>query len=400
QRRRQRRTRQRSWKTSRQMQQVIQRGSGCIRGLAARIRDSGVRRVLVLHGRTSFEASGVREILASLRGVDFGFFADVPANPELATVKRCLEVFKASAPDAVLAIGGGSVIDTAKAVIAFSSGALESDILANKFNPGTGRPHFWAAPTTAGSGSEATHFAVLYKDNIKYSIANQALKPDTVFLDPDLVVSCPVNLSLASGADAVCQAVESWWSRGATEESRSFSVQALSRLLTTLFRTVEEPRNIPARQAMLEGAHLAGRAIDLTKTTAGHALSYGLTSTFGLPHGLAVLAVMGPLVDLMDARHSFFGTCLDLDTAFKDFGERFVPAFSNFRTRVLSAAGVMTHGKPATSEADLVDTLVSGVNVERLSNHPVALTEADIAEMYQSILVELSGLIMLKDSGR
>ena len=85
------------------MQQSIKRGPGCIRGLANLIRESGVRRVLVLHGRASFEASGVREILASVVGVDYRLFADVPANPELATVKRCLEVFTASAPDTVLA---------------------------------------------------------------------------------------------------------------------------------------------------------------------------------------------------------------------------------------------------------------------------------------------------------
>lgn len=374
------------------MQQSIQRGPGCIRGLASLIQDSGVRRILVLHGRASFEASGVREILASVGGVDYGFFADIPANPEIATIKRCLKVFTASAPDAVLAIGGGSVIDTAKAVIAFSSGAAESDILANKFDPGTNKPRFWVAPTTAGSGSEATHFAVLYKDTVKYSIANQALKPDVVFLDPELVVSCPTKLSLASGADAVCQAVESWWSKGATDKSRSFAVQALSTLLPALFLTVEEPGNIPARQAMLEGAHLAGRAIDLTKTTAGHALSYGLTGAFGLPHGLAVLAVMGPLVDLMDTRHSFFDSCHDLDTAFCEFGHGFVQAFHNFRTRVLSTAGLLAQPKGTLVDSGLTETLATGVNIERLSNHPVDLTDDDTISLYRSILAEIGAI--------
>ena len=371
------------------MQQTIQRGPGCIQGLAALIRESDVRSVLVLHGRASFEASGVREILASIEGIDYGFFADIPANPEIATVKRCLEVFRASVPDAVLAIGGGSVIDTAKAVIAFSSGASESDILANKFDPSTGRPHFWVAPTTAGSGSEATHFAVLYKGSVKYSIANQALKPDIVFLDPELVVSCPVNLSLASGADAVCQAVESWWSKDATDESRSLSVQALSKLLPALFQTVENPGNTQARQAMLEGAHLAGCAIDITKTTAGHALSYGLTFTFGLPHGLAVLVAMGPLVDLMDFQFVFFNPNSDLDIAFKCFGPRFVPAFKVFRSRVLFAAGLVGHSKGRPLDPNLAESLAATVNSERLSNHPINFTEQEIVSLYRTMLFEI-----------
>jgi alcohol dehydrogenase class IV len=329
--------------------------------------------------------------------VECRFFADVPANPEIATVRSCLELFNTSVPEAVLAVGGGSVIDTAKAVIAFSSGASDADILANRFDPGATRPRFWAAPTTAGSGSEATHFAVLYKDQVKYSIANQALKPDTVFLDPELVVSCPVSLTLASGADAVCQAVESWWNKGAFGQSRTYALEALDLLLTNLFKSVEDPASLAVRGDMLEGAHLAGRAINLTKTTAGHALSYGLTSTMGLPHGLAVLAVMGPLVEYMDLKHRYFSSSKELDEVFQQFGGSFVPAFLTFREKVLTFPELVHSNMPLPSNRDTAKMLAAGVNVERLSNHPVDLTDKDMSILYQHILSDLVDLHIIKD---
>ncbi len=373
------------------MVQTIYRGSGCLQGLTELLAGNKCARVLVVRGRSSFDSTGAQKILDLSPGIEFIHFGDVTANPETETVLRCATLFRETKPDTVLAIGGGSVMDTAKAVLAYSTGNPEAEILANRFDPTPGRPHFWAVPTTAGSGSESTHFAVLYKDGVKFSLAHPGLKPEKIFLDPLVTQSCPPMLTLSSGVDAVCQAVESYWSRGANPVSRKLALESLPLLLSNIFSAVQNPTNLAFREAMLIGANLAGQAIDISKTTAGHALSYGLTSTFGLPHGIAVLLALGPLVELMDTKYGFFAKRTELDTAFALFGQSFPEAFNKFY-------GAFAHAldkkiRFSTTDADTGPTvakLCSGVNVERLSNHPVTLSEDDISHLYQTIMGRLT----------
>jgi len=372
------------------MAQTVRYGPGIFRQLPVELAKAGINRLFVVHGTSSFQSSGAAAILESAPGLTVSYFSDVPANPEIRTVLRCLDAYRSARPQAVLAVGGGSVIDTAKAVLAFASGATESDILANHFDPLPERPRFIVAPTTAGSGSEATHFAVLYKDGSKYSIANQGLKPDEVYLDAELTLSCPPALTLASGTDAICQAVESYWSRGGTDASRALALESLPVLLENLFTVFDEPGDLSARTAILRGANLAGQAIDVSKTTAGHALSYGLTSRYGLPHGLAVLAVMRPLVRLMDGKYRYFCARGSLDDAFTRFGASFPEAFAAFSEELWSRLDINQRSAVAHDcGRDAVAYLASGVNVERLSNHPVALTQGDLVNLYRSILTEI-----------
>lgn len=376
------------------MRQKVFHGQGCLKKLVEILRKSGARNVLIFHGRASFESSGLKETLNTVEGINYTFCGDLRPNPEIQIVRRCLYKYKLSTPDVVIAIGGGSIIDTAKVVIAFASGSHEKDILRNQFSLNVSRPRFWAVPTTAGSGSEATHFAVLYKNSLKYSIANPDLKPDVVFLDPTLTLSCPTSLVLESGADAVCQAIESWWSKGATSRSRIFALQALALILENIFKVIKDPNNLDIRKAMLEGAHLAGKAINISKTTAGHALGYGLTSSFGVPHGLAVLSVMEFLVQLMDKQYHYFEQQRELDAIFKEYGVHFTDAFSKFTDRVYWEGNHAIFGKNglAISQTKLLMHLVSSVNIERLVNHPVMLTMGDIEWLYKCVLQRLRSI--------
>ncbi len=369
------------------MYQTIFRGAGCLKNISNLFTKYACRKVLVVHGRSSFEASGAREILHSSPGVEFIQFGEVTANPETDTVIRCAALFNEFKPDTLLAIGGGSVIDTAKAVLAYLTKKSEPEILANSFDPLPGKPRFWTAPTTAGSGSESTHFAVLYKNGVKYSLAHPGLKPDIVFLDPLLTLSCSPMLTLASGVDAICQSVESFWSRGGTDASRALAMTALPQLLSSIFSATENGGNLEARAAMLSGANLAGQAIDISKTTAAHAMSYGLTSTFDFPHGLAVLLAMGPLVELMHRKYDFFTGNIELAQAFAAYGPSFPEAFNKFyEEAMLRFAERIKISAEGLSIEDIKDSLAAGVNVERLSNHPIVLSAEDIAALYRKIL--------------
>jgi len=369
------------------MAQLIRRGVGCLSDLVELIAESGCRRILVIHGRSSFKSSGAKNVFDSLSGLEISYFGSISPNPEISTVGECFSLFSEFMPDTVFAIGGGSVIDTAKIVFALSSGGTEAEILSSQFNLNGTRPRFWVAPTTAGSGSESTHFAVLYRHGKKYSIANQKIKPDEVFLDPELTLSCPKYLTLASGSDAVCQAIESFWSRNSTDESRNLSLKALPSLLRNIFTSVDFPDDLEARSSMLYSANLVGQAIDIAKTTAGHAMSYGLTSHFGISHGIAVLLVMRPLVRLMDQDYKYFSKRCELDTAFSSLGSSFAEAFASFFIEVWTRIGKKVRKTIEIVEGEnVLNSLCSKVNAERLSNHPINLSASNIAFVYDQVL--------------
>jgi alcohol dehydrogenase class IV len=173
--------------------------------------------------------------------------------------------------DAVVAIGGGKTIDYAKGIL-------------HRYN----HPAFFAAaPTTAGSGSEATPIAVFYSGTEKVSLDAPALLPQLAILDESLIVDAPALQKAISGADALAQSIESIWNVHSTEESEIFSLKGLELAWLKLATFVHSRREEAAKE-MQWAAHLAGRAISLTRTTGPHALSYYLTANFGVQHGQAV----------------------------------------------------------------------------------------------------------------
>ena len=152
-----------------------------------------------------------------------------------------------------------------------------------------------AIPTTAGTGSEATHFAVVYVDGEKYSLAHPYLVPAYAVIDPLLTYSLPAGVTAASGLDAFCQAIESIWAVGATDVSHTFATEAARLAVQHLRAAVQNPTDT-ARAGMCRAAHLSGKAINISKTTAPHALSYVLTAEYGLAHGVAVALTLAPML--------------------------------------------------------------------------------------------------------
>ena len=204
----------------------------------------------------------------------------VPASPPLKFAKKILK--EARGYDKIVSIGGGSTIDTAK-YVAFHLGI----------------PHK-AIPTTAGTGSEVTKFAVFTKHKKKFSIENEKLIPEEFELKPELVISCPPNVTVSSGLDALSQGVESYWSPVANVESKKFAKLAIELSIKYLVRSYKNPKNKNFRMHMLKAAQSSGRAINITKTSICHAFSYPLTTHYGIPHGLACGLMLPIFIKLFD----------------------------------------------------------------------------------------------------
>lgn len=253
-----------------------------------------VKRVFFVTGRGSYNASGAQDFIdEALQGLEVFRFSDFDQNPKLDEALAGTKEFLSFNPDAVIAIGGGSVLDMAKLVNIFSMNMHSSafDILSSSLNIiHKGKP-FFAVPTTAGTGSEATHFAVVYHNKKKYSIAHPFILPDYVGLNSRFLLSQNPYLIACTGMDAFSQAIESYWSVGASAESKAFAVEAIKLINTNLVNAVNEKSANSLKQLLL-GSFYAGKAINISKTTAPHALSYAFTTFYNIPHGHAVFLTL------------------------------------------------------------------------------------------------------------
>jgi alcohol dehydrogenase class IV len=221
--------------------------------------------------------------------------------------------------DAYIAVGGGTVIDTTKLLR-----GIDGEL-----------PSFLAVPTTAGTGSEATRFAVYYDHGRKMSADDARYLPTAVLLIPDFTATQSPYQKASTEFDAYAQAVESLWARGATEESREYARKALS---------------LMERGDQMMGAYWAGRAIDISRTTAAHALSYYMTANYGIPHGHAVY-MMFEYVCRANGHPEYVRNVPELQS---------LREFADERELEWDA---------------LVDALLSNVNAQRLANNPCPITK-------------------------
>lgn len=368
-------------------------GSGAIRHAGEVVSALGGQRVLLVCGRRSFDDSGAASLLEGLESVaEVRRWSDFRPNTEAPDLLHGLGIVAEFAPDTVLGVGGGSAMDMAKLLCAFRGITGEEDLhrrIRSGDRVGSRETSLVLAPTTAGSGSEATHFAVVYIDQDKFSIAGPRMLPDTVLLDPALLLSGSRYQRATSGVDAVAQAIESLWSVGGDGRSRGFAETALGLLLPALPKLVNDPATAAAEQMAL-GAHLAGRAIDISKTTAAHALSYGITKSYGPSHGHAVALSLGGFIEAhaeakddelqprldaerhREAMHRVL-TALGADNA-ADGHARFHALCTSLGLEMrLPALGITT--------PEQVSDLAARVNVERLGNNPVRFGTDALAEI-------------------
>ena len=278
-------------------------------GILQRINPGGI---LLVTGKSSYISSGAEEALSRiLKHYRVSRFCDFETNPRIADVEKGVELFQEQDFDVLVSVGGGSVLDMSKLINVISAqDAAAGEIIQHQEHINRQGVPLIAIPTTAGSGSEATHFAVVYIDRTKYSVSHAFMLPDFALIDPYLTCSMTPMLTATTGMDAFSQAVESFWCVHSTKQSKAYAREAIRLILDHLHRAVHDPSH-ESRRAMCKASYLAGQAIDISKTTAPHALSYAMTSHFGVPHGQAVGVTLGEFVifnsqvtdeDVVDAR--------------------------------------------------------------------------------------------------
>lgn len=222
-------------------------------------------------------------------GRSFSVFSETEADPSIATTEKIADTCRKQEAALLVAFGGGSVIDAAKAagLLARQGGSLQ-EYAAGKAAVKASLPLI-AIPTTAGTGSEATSFAVITdpKQKVKMTVASKKLNPSAVILDPAFLGNAPERTAAFCGMDALIHALESWLSKAADPVSLAFSERALHLIGRSLVPYVKNRKDEAAAMEMLMGSYLAGLAFDRARLGNVHALSHPLSAHFHLPHGQA-----------------------------------------------------------------------------------------------------------------
>ncbi|MEE9162607.1 MAG: phosphonoacetaldehyde reductase [Candidatus Neomarinimicrobiota bacterium] len=228
-------------------------------------------------------------------------FSGVAPNPTLESCQAAVDFTLAGSFDGVLALGGGSVMDTAKCILA-ALGTGKSrlpDLLAHR----SAMPHRVPGifiPTTHGTASEVTMWGTIWDfgEPRKYSISHPGLYPDAAILDPHLTLGLPLDVSLTTTMDALSHSFEAVWNKHALARSTDHALEAIIAILTHAPVLKERPQDLEVRRALLMAATTAGLAFSNTRTAAAHAISYPLTLRFGLPHGIASSFALLPLLEI------------------------------------------------------------------------------------------------------
>ncbi len=372
-------------------------GYNSIENLERILKLESFRNIFLITGRKSFENTKIKELIyKSLKCVEFFRFNDFTPNPKIEDIKKGLGLFQSGNYDVIIAVGGGSVIDMGKCISIFSTNKGTPESLVLKKNPikKKGIPLI-RIPTTSGSGSEATHFAVVYIKKNKYSLAEpNFMQPEYVIVDPQFTYDLPNNITAYSGMDALTQAIESFWNINSTLESKNYSKKAIKLVMENLLDAVANPDK-KSRLNMAVAANYAGKAINITKTTACHAISYPITSYFNVPHGHAVALTLPSMI--------VYNSNVNEDDVLDSRGVKFVKRAMKELISIVGASNALKAkevisqlmknidletklGELGIKTKEDIDVIIkNGFNPERVKNNPRKLDEYQLRKILEEI---------------
>ncbi len=231
------------------------------------------------------------ETVLNKNNIPYSIYDNVKPNPTIENVLSCLSEYKSSNSDFIIAVGGGSVIDTAKAVSVVAANPQNEDIVSlegvdkslNMAVP------LIAVPTTAGTGSETTMDYVItnQKEKRKMSCMDSKAVPVAAILDTDIMASMPLKLTAATAMDALTHAIESYLSKGSFSFSEALSLKSISLIAENLLNVINNPKNIEARNELAIAQYMAGMSFTNVGLGIVHSMAHPLSAFYNIPHGIA-----------------------------------------------------------------------------------------------------------------
>ena len=312
------------------------------------------------------------------------FFAEVEPNPTVATVDRLASLLQEHESDVVVALGGGSALDCAKAACsaACQEGSIRLYHSEGKALDGRCLPLI-AIPTTAGTGSEVTPISVLddTEKGLKAPFAHDNFYPRAAIVDPELTLTLPRSVTAMTGFDALSHAIEGYWSKNHQPICDLMALESVKLVFANLPRALADGSDLVAREGMSLGALFGGLAFQLPKTAAVHACSYPLTSAYHLPHGAACAFTLDHFVRFNGPAMGERGTVLARAAGFEG-----MDAFADAIARMKLDAGLPTKlSEVGVGRGDL-DALVQASFHPVMNNNPRPVTAEALNTIYRELL--------------
>ncbi len=353
------------------------------------LRENKENRIYILSGKNSYNLSGAKSFFDRyLSKHKKKIYFKTQKYPKIEELKKIILDIKNFDPKIIIAVGGGSVIDYAKIANNLNNiDKLKLDILnsKNKFNK---IAELVAIPTTAGSGAEITSSAVIYINKIKYSVEGNQMIPDHFFLIPKFILKNKRNLKSSSGFDAISQSIESLISMRSNNTSVMFAKKSLKISLKYFLPYLKKPSFLNSNK-MLIASNLSGKAIAISKTTAPHAVSYPLTSHFGISHGDAVSITLEDFLlfnylNIHKSNANFnlksrYNILFNLTNSNNIFD--LIKYIKNIKTLAKTES---SFNKLNLKKEILIPKVLNEVNIKRLSNNPVPLDTDAIKFIFET----------------
>lgn len=351
-------------------------GAGSLLTMGEAIADSGVESLLVVTSAGLIKRGQLDDLIALFerRGVKVVVFSEVEPDPTFATVNKGLERFKAESCDAVLVVGGGSAIDAAKVIALAAGNRCKPEKLKGFFRARRKAVPFFAAPTTAGTGSEATVAAVISEDvsHKKAFVIDHKTLPSEAALDPNLMLTLPAMLTATTGMDALTHAIESYIGTIGNDATDETALEAVDLIFKYLPRACENGNDIEARDAMALASYKAGQAFTRASVGYVHAMSHQLGAKYGVAHGLGNAVLLPHVIEFSSvkvaaklARMAVLVGLGDDSESETDLAQRFVRELFEFNNR-LNIPAVIEELK-----SEDIRALSRAARTEAHANYPV-----------------------------
>ena len=319
----------------------------------------------------SFKDSNVvQDVLTSANYPPSFLICDVPANPSVQYIDQVSKTLKGIPVEVIVALGGGSCIDSAKAIARImlqEPGYSVEDILkAQKNGISFESVPVIAIPTTTGTGSEVTPFSTIwdYDKKKKFSILGPDVFPEWALVFPELSLKAPQHVMIASALDALSHSFESVWNKNANSQTNLDSITALKYLVPTLSNMSFEKPSTSDISNLAKGSLHAGLAISQTKTSIAHSISYPLTATYGLSHGLACSFTLASIID-----YALIQNFKSLRNILANEDINLLSSYSDFFSKLFGKSGASKIFREKIPEARMIKELLPEmIYTERISN--------------------------------
>lgn len=336
----------------------------------------GMNRIILVAGPHFSKSSLIEKIKDDCNIIDV--FDNISPNPDVEEVNECSRLIRDKNIDGIIAIGGGSTLDLAKAA-SVAAEKIEEYYLGEKSIPKDSIPLI-AIPTTAGTGSEVTSVAVLTdrKNGRKAPISSDSFFPRLAIVDPELTWTLSPYMTAVSGIDVLCHAIEGYWSKGHQPICDTLAIYAVKLVLEYLPLAYKQPKNAIAREKMAEASVIAGMAFALPKTTSSHACSFPLTNLYGIPHGEACGLTIDYFIKINsdDKRTRILADSLGFDDT-----EKFAKAVKNLKEEL----NLRLNLQDLNLDEVKIEELVRESKHPNLLNNPVFISDDILRNMYRQL---------------